>query len=153
MHEATSLLETAKLSRELEDKHELRSKDGKLRPTVDFLRDLARRLDLTTTQAWQTWRYTFDRLEAIRRKHEDEAELTFWYGVDAWRLDDERKAALRANLPRVQAQDTLHRGDFDPCDYGQAYALTLLATGDEKAALRARGDAIERLVESRSARR
>jgi hypothetical protein len=43
----------------------------------------------------------------------------------------------------MQAQDVIHRGDFDPCDYKAVYDLFKVAYGDEEKARKAQSQAAE----------
>jgi hypothetical protein len=72
--------------------------------------------------------------------------LTYWYGVDAGALPLDRQIGLLANLPRVQSQDRIFRGDYDPADYEGVHSLYLEAYGDEDLADRARLRSMQRLV-------
>jgi hypothetical protein len=81
-----------------------------------------------------------------KKKHELSAELAFWYGVDPYRLTAEQQIGLRANLPRMKAQDRIHRGDFDATDYRGVYELFLAAYDDEEVAQRAQSQAAENYV-------
>ena len=46
-------------------------------------------------------------------------------------------------LRSVQAQDIIHRGDFDPYDYQGVYDLFKVAFGDENKARKAQSQASE----------
>jgi len=109
--------------------------------------------DCTRAVAWQVWWAIYERIDLIRRHYQIEAELAFWYGVDAFALTEHEKIGLVANIDRVKAQSRLHHGQFNPQDYEGAYNLTLLATGDETKARRAKADAMDRYVDARMARR
>lgn len=154
----SDLLETEKMLRALEEQHDLKPKNGRIAPTASYFRSLAQRLreggfaGCTPTAAWHVWKAVFRTIDKLRKRHALNAEIAFWYGVDPYQLTPEAHAAMLVNLPRMKAQEILHRGDYDPTDYGFAYDLVLLATGDEKKALKARGDALERFVDSKTAR-
>jgi hypothetical protein len=155
------LLPVIDTCREVESKHSLKSSDGRIRPTAAFLRDLARKLSkllnlkkpLASGAAWQIWITAFDHYEKLAKDHANDAEIAFWYKLDPFNMQPDHKAALIANLARVKAQDTLHRGDFDAGDYKGAYNLVLLATGDEQKALHARANAMEVYEARATARR
>lgn len=59
----------------------------------------------------------------------------------------QQQIGLLANLPRVQAQQAIQRGEYDPADYERVYALFLAAYGDEQLAQRAKSNALECYVE------
>lgn len=63
-------------------------------------------------------------------------------------MSAEEKLGYAANLPRVQAQDTLHAGRCDWRDYRQIYALHMAAYGDRQLAAKARAKALELFVDS-----
>lgn len=89
------------------------------------------------TIAWQVWWAVFERIDAIREQTQVAADIAFWYGINPFGLNDEQAIGLRANLPRVRAQQTLHEGNYRETDYEAVYQLTLLATGDEQLARKA----------------
>lgn len=97
----------------------------------------------TPSIAWQVWWLAYEMAAFYRKHFEVEAELSFWYSLDAFRLSEQQKVGLRENLVRVKAQYKLENGQFDPMDHIGVYNLTLSATGDEAAAVRARAHAQE----------
>lgn len=107
----------------------------------------------TRSMAWQVWWAIYERIDLIRRHFQKETELAFWYSVDPFQLSETQKIGLAANLDRVKAQSRLHHGQYNPADYEGVYNLTLLATGDEAKARRARADAMERYVDAKIARK
>lgn len=149
------LTDAVDLCDRLHKKHRLKTRDNRTVPTLAFLRDLAeairKKLDVpeppTHAAAWQFWIATYREYDAAAERHQTNAELTYWYKINAFALDEPQRAALAANLDRVKAQDTLHNGNFDPTDYQSMYSLVLRATGDEQQAVRARADAIERYMD------
>lgn len=147
-------IELLRLSDRVERRHRL-GEPPQL--TVAFLKDLAEIVQfavglLTVSQAYQLWYL----LNGIREKCGeilvDHAEIAHWYSVDPFQLKESQRLGMLANLPRVQAQARLNRGDFEPSDWKTVYNLVLLATGDVEQALRARGDAMECLIELRCGR-
>jgi hypothetical protein len=138
--------------RELETKADLKFENGRVRCTATFLKMLRTNLEemfgftLTLTETWSIWRIVLDAGEGLRAGAAELADLAFWYGMDPWKLTPTQRIALYNNLPRVKAQNTLESGNFSATDYRGVYNLVLLATGDEKAASKARADAMERYV-------
>lgn len=130
-----------------------------VRPTREFLARVAADAEsifgrpMTLTQAWQLWRIVLDRVESLRREAAELSDIAFWFKLDPWTMPQWKRAGLRANIPRVQAQAILHSGTYDSTDYKNVYALVLLATGDEQLAQKAKSDAMERLVEKQTQRR
>jgi len=61
-------------------------------------------------------------------------------------LPKERQLGLLANLRRVQAQDRIRRGEFDPLDYEGIHELYLAAYGDDELARAAKLGAMKRVV-------
>lgn len=122
--------------------------------TVRFLRRLSAWLALrglpncTLSGAWQLWLGVTIRIQQLAKLNRENAELAFWFKVDPFKLSDDQKAALLANLSRVKSQDILHSGNYSPTDYHGVYQLTLDATGDERLAQKAKADALERFVDS-----
>lgn len=94
--------------------------------------------ECTAAVAWQVWWLAYEAADAYRKHFQVEAELSFWYKLDAFRLSDPQKIGLRENLSRVKAQSKLENGQFDPLDHIAVYNLYLAATGDEAQALKAR---------------
>ena len=80
------------------------------------------------------------------KKNELAAELTYWYGIDAGALPKDRQLGLLANLRRVQAQEQVHHGRYDPSDYDAIYELYLDAYGDEHLARAARLSSMKKVV-------
>ena len=126
------------------------------KPTEALLDELAKWLFsvagsvvCTRTAAWQVWWAVYERIEQLRRDAELNADLSYWYHVDAFSLTAEQRLGLLFNLPRVKAQGRLAAGNFDSTDYRAIYNLTLLATGDEAQAERAKADALERFVDAK----
>ena len=66
-------------------------------------------------------------------------------------MSAEQKIGLYANLNRVKAQDIIHRGDFDPCDYQGVFGLYLRAYDDVDLAHRQRTKAMKNLVDRETA--
>lgn len=90
---------------------------------------------------------------AVKKKHEREAEIAFWYGIDPYNLSNEQKIGLLANSRRVKAQDAIHRNDYSPTDYNYVHWLYMVATGNERLADTMRLRAIESLIASKCDRR
>lgn len=89
--------------------------------------------------------------DGSKKKHERDADIAAWYGIDATKLSGDAKVGLYANLGRVKAQKRIHEGSFDPTDYKGVYALYLAAFDDEQLASKAAANAAELLVEQRTA--
>lgn len=107
----------------------------------------------TQSVAWQVWWLVYEAIDRMRKAAELEAELSYWYGINAFVLSREQKIGLVANLPRVRAQKQLAEGRYSSIDHQHIYHLTLLATGDQQAAERARLDALERFVDREIAKK
>ncbi len=103
----------------------------------------------TRSAAWQVWWAVYERIDHIRKATQLNAEIAYWFHVDPFGMTDEQRLGLIANLPRVKAQSALADGKFNGTDYNYVYHLTLLATGDEKQARRAKADALERYVDAK----
>lgn len=86
------------------------------------------------------------------KKNEEVAELTYWYGIDASQLTEEKRLGLKLNLGRCQAQDRIFQGRFDPTDFEGVYELYKLAYDDEDAAQKAATEAAMRLVRQETRR-
>lgn len=71
--EKSSLLNALKACEACEDRHSLQSTDGRMRPTPEFLSDLASSLgvcgipDCTPTIAWQVWIAVSEQLSALKK--------------------------------------------------------------------------------------
>ena len=78
--------------------------------------------------------------------------MTFWYGIDVGALPAERQLGLAANLPRVQAQDRIHRELYDALDYQGVYELYLEAYGNEDLAQAAQLASLKRVVQVETSR-
>lgn len=132
--------------------------NGRLQPTASLLMSVAQWLEslglkgCSLSSAWQFWWSIYERVDRLREQHAANAELAFWYGINPFSLSDDERAALLANMDRVKAQSTLHHGNFSPTDYKYIHAITLLATGDELQANRARATALEAYVDSKIAK-
>jgi hypothetical protein len=71
--------------------------------------------------------------------------LSYWYGFDVSSLSKSKQAGLLANLPKLQAQETIHRGNYDSLDYEQVHKL-FAAAYDERTADTARLKSLKLLV-------
>lgn len=100
----------------------------------------------TPTQAWALWRIVFGAAAALQAETRDLADVGFWYGLNPYRLTRRQRLALRLNLGRVKAQHVLQMGNYDAMDYKGVYNLVMLATGDDRQAVAARAEAIERAM-------
>lgn len=133
--------------------HSMPVVNGRLIPDREFLTRvagvlaLAWRRPVSATIAYQVWHVAWRWMDVQRERAEQAADVAYWYGIDPFGLTLEQHAGLHANLPRVQAQARLAAGQFDPCDYEAMYHLTLLATGDEQAALAARARGIRAMMD------
>ena len=132
------------------------SNDGTFRPTEEFLAQVAAWLharglkNCTLTSAWQLWRIASDRIARLRTEASHLADLAYWYGINPWQLTDNQQATLHANLMRVQAQQRVESGKFDPTDYRGVHDLILLAYDDEELALAYQAEALERYVDAQT---
>lgn len=109
-------------------------------------------IEATRTVAWCVWWSVYERIDHIRQRATQDAEIAYWFHVNPNDLTTEQKIGLLSNLARVQAQSTLHQANFSGSDYDYVYHLTLLATGDEAQAAKARSIALERYVDSQLAK-
>ncbi len=124
------------------------------KPTIELLdavRVVLKRMGIEATysEAWQVWWGTAEILRRARISQERVADAAAWFHVDATRLSETQLAGLLANIPRVQAQLTLHQGNFDAENYERVYQLALLATGDEAQAQQAKSKALQCYVDAR----
>lgn len=106
-------------------------------------------LAISASAAWQFWWAICEVVERQRKACEELADIGAWMNIDASRLPEEKLVGLRANLPRIRAQQALQQGQFDPTDYEGVYNLVKLATGDEAQAREARMRSMERYVDAR----
>ncbi|MEM6693005.1 MAG: hypothetical protein AAF664_26485 [Planctomycetota bacterium] len=133
----------------LESRHRLKSVDQEIRPTAEFLREVAKENDSgSSTSAYIAWIKDHQAIRRHATESEIQADVTFWYGINAFELSEDQLTALWANLPRVKAQKTLMEGHFNPKDYNGVFDLVMLATGDEREALKARAKSMELASES-----
>lgn len=128
-----------------------------LEPTADFLRSIVKHagglgLKISLSGAWQLWRGVCLYVDRLRKREAISADIAHWFGVNPFELSEPQRAALYANLHRVQAQAILNAGNYSPTDFQGMYDLTLLATGSEHQALAARALAMKRYVESKVAK-
>lgn len=139
-----------------EREHRLAVVDNRLAPTAAFLKSLAKRLTeiwrarVTPTEAYQIWLLKHAITADIYDRFLGHVEIAHWYGIDPFRIGEDQRLVLKSMLPVVQAQKALAEQRFDPTDYQAVYSLTLLATGDEQAALEARRVSMRALVEKES---
>lgn len=63
------------------------------------------------------------------------------------------KLGYLANLERCKAQQRIHTGNYDPCDYRGAYDLWMTAYGQERLARKAQSIAAEAYMERQCNRR
>lgn len=150
---ASKIAYAARRFEEIERDNTLTVENGKVRPTVAFLKAASQAFSLTPTQSWQLWIYTFNLIERLAEKHRRDADIAFTFKIDPHGLSEAEKIAYLANLPRLKAQKRLDEGDYDPTDYNGVYALTLLATGDELRAVKARSKAQWRLLDKAGRKR
>ena len=135
--------------RQIETKAKLKIDDGKIEPTVEFLKKLGQYLAekfnslVSVTQAFQVWQATAAYQSIITTRFEHFADIAFWYGIPGESIDDEKFAGLYFNQGGVKAQQRLELGNYDYMDFQQSHDLTLLAYGDEELAIQARNSAIK----------
>ncbi len=124
-------------------------------PTVELLQLVAAwvkqrfGLVISSSAAWQLWWAICEVVERQRKACEELADIGAWMNIDASNLPEEKLVGLRANLPRVRAQQALQQGQFDPSDYEGVYRLVKLATGDEVQAREARLRSMERYIDAK----
>jgi len=123
-------------------------------PTMALLKAIGGWLEELGVQAslsacWAFWWSVAEITYRAGKQSEPMAELAYWFGINPFTLTEMQQVELMSNLPRVQAQQTLHAGRFDKTDYEGVYQLVLLATGNEKFAQKAKADALERFVDAR----
>lgn len=124
-------------------------------PTVELLQFVSAwvkqrfGLVISASAAWQLWWAICEVLERQRKACEELADIGAWMNIDASKLSEEKLIGLRANLPRVRAQQALQQGQYDPSDYEAVYKLVKLATGDEVQAREARMRSMERYVDGK----
>lgn len=104
--------------------------------------------DCPPSAAWQVWWLMYEMANEYKQRFQVEAELSFWYKLDAFKLTTPQKIGLRENLSRVKAQAKIESGQFDPLDHIAVYNLYLAATGDEALAVRARSQSQEAYLEA-----
>ena len=80
------------------------------------------------------------------------ADIAYWFKVNPLTLSETEKLGLIANLPRVQAQDRIQRGDYSETDFKGVYQLFLLAYGDEDLAQKKQTEAAKAFLEQQSKR-
>ncbi|OGT57665.1 MAG: hypothetical protein A3E01_02705 [Gammaproteobacteria bacterium RIFCSPHIGHO2_12_FULL_63_22] len=73
-----------------------------------------------------------DRYLELKKKHDHDAEIAWWYKIDPFGLTTEQKIGLLANLERQKARQIIFEGDV-PDDAGKAYRLGRLAYDEERA--------------------
>lgn len=129
------------------------SKHNTVRPTIPFLRNIADWLagnglaGATISAAWQFWKLTTEYAEACREQNEINAELGYWFSVDPFQLDESQRLGLARSLPKMQCQETIHRGDYSSDDHKGIYELFLTAFGDEELARKMQTQAFKLYVE------
>lgn len=88
----------------------------------------------TVSEAWQIWTALDEWLERNSQRNRIRADISFWFGINAFDLTNDQILSLRENLPRVRAQKTIEDGNYDPTDYERVYQLFLQAFDDENLA-------------------
>lgn len=135
---------------EIEQKHRLQVKDGRVEPNEGFLHELAITFQVSKTVAFALWVGVSKVVDQLRKRHRELAEIAYWYKIDPYGLTPEQKFGLLANLPVVQAQQRLADGNFESTDYKYIHDLVLLATGSKEKARKARATALERYVDQQT---
>lgn len=119
--------------------------------TPPMLRELARQFGLRTeTEGWQLWMIVDRILDRLTAEHEIRAEIGYFYKINPYQLDDLQVFALRQHLPRLQSQEKIQRGQFDPLDYDSVYRLFLTAFGDEELARKKQSESFALFVEKQT---
>lgn len=132
--------------------------DKRVKPNVEFLDKLREllatiwRRATTATTAWQVWIAIYELENRIADRHRVAAEISFWYSVNPFTLNQDELAGLYTNLHRVKAQQRIENGNFDATDYEHVYDLTLVAYGDEQRALAARAASLRMLIAQQTKR-
>jgi hypothetical protein len=133
---------------------------GMVQPTPEFLRKFAdwvklkcnAKVAITLAEAWQIWKVVVDKTNAAQKEQATNADIAYWFKVNPTTLTESEKLGLIANLPRVQAQDRIQRGDFSATDFKGIYQLYLLAYGDEDLAQKKQTEAAKAYLEQESKR-
>lgn len=141
----------------LERKSCLAEVDGHRVPNVEFIESLATLLSqwwktrIDASQAWQVWIALDEIYTAIGKQNRIAAEIGYWYGIDPFRLNSDQIYGLHANLNRLQAQQRLKDGNYDPYDFEAVYDLTMVAFDDDSIAIKARSESMKLLVKRETA--
>lgn len=131
----------------------LKITNGTISPSVAFLHRVAAYLrsiglvDATPSSAWQFWYAIGIHYQQSKEKTSELSKIAFWYKLDPFELSETQQVGLLANLDRMQCQDRIHRGDFDPMDYKGVYDLFKTAFDDEDLARRKQTEAFKLYVE------
>ena len=87
------------------------------------------------------------KLDGVKKKYRCDAELAYRFtGLNPFVLTAAQRAGLMANLARLEAQDIIRGGQFDPTNYDAVYNLYITAFEDESKAQAAKLKSLERLV-------
>jgi hypothetical protein len=127
-------------------------------PTVAFLAKVqaylvvAWKRVVTPTVAYHVCILARNRIMQLRNQFKRAADIAHWLHVNPFELSGDQAIGMAANIPRVQAQQQLADGNFNPCDYNYVYSLTLLATDDEQQALDARTAAMRAYMDQQCKR-
>lgn len=132
-------------------------RNNRIRPTLPFLRAIAKRLkreglECDSTAAWQFWQLIVESADAAAQESQLDAEIAWAYHIDPTSLPELVKLGLERNIERNRAKQRLANGDYSPTDYEGIYHLVLLATGDEAQAERRKTEAFKRFVEQQTKR-
>jgi len=101
------------------------------------------------TIAFKVWCLAADEMAKLKKRFKRDTELAFWYHLDPRRMTPVEKLGYSANLERCKAQDTIHRGNFDPTNHRAVYDLYLAAYDDEDLARKAQSLAAEAYMDRR----
>lgn len=116
--------------------------------TAKALKHFARLNTLeTVSEGWQLWIFVDELRKQIASIHSMRTEVAYWFKLDAFSLSDCQVLALRDSLHKLQCQERIHRGDYDPMDHKGIYHLFLHAFGDEELARKQQTNAFKLFVE------
>lgn len=89
---------------------------------------------------------SFKSLGGVKKKHALEAELAWRFHLNPFELTASQRVGLYTNLSRLESQDIIRSGDYDPANYEYVYNLYICAYGDEQRAQDAKFKALQRYV-------
>ncbi|AMV31335.1 hypothetical protein VN12_04405 [Pirellula sp. SH-Sr6A] len=129
---------------------------GNLRPTIKFLGQVSGWLrdngfnDATLSAAWQFWIIVNRLCVHSKDTIETDAEVAFWYGIDASKLSEIEKLGFIQNVDKLRCRKRIADGDFAKTDYEGVYYLYLTAFEDEQLAQKMKSKAFAAYVEEKT---